>query len=123
MFHDDESARKEGYKGVVAPPTMVFTYAPMERGLIFNSRGFLSPEQSNPPRSTPFVGSEVFFQDTPVYAGDTVTSVTTIDRTWESKSGNRFVAFRVVGHNQRGEKVADYLYNVIWEYAKGQKGR
>ena len=52
-----------------------------------------------------------------------MTSVTSIHRTWESRSGNKFVSFRVVGHNQRGEKVCDYLYNIIWEYARGRKVR
>ena len=109
IYFDDAAARAEGYDGVFAAPTMVFAYAPMQRWELFNSRGYLSPEQTSDPRSTPFVGAEITFQDVPVYAGDEVTSVTSIHRTWESRSGNKFVSFRVLGHNQRGEKVCDYL--------------
>ena len=123
IYFDDAAARAEGYDGVFAAPTMVFAYAPMQRWELFNSRGYLSPEQTSDPRSTPFVGAEITFQDVPVYAGDEVTSVTSIHRTWESRSGNKFVSFRVLGHNQRGEKVCDYLYNIIWEYARGRKVR
>ena len=123
IYFDDEAARAEGYDGVFAAPTMVFSYSPMQRWELFNYRGYLSPEQTSDPRSTPFVGAEIAFQDVPVYAGDEVTSVTSIHRTWESRSGNKFVSFRVVGHNQRGEKVCDYLYNIIWEYARGRKVR
>ncbi len=123
IYFDDAAARAEGYDGVFAAPTMVFSYAPMQRWEMFNSLGYLSPEQTSDPISTPFVGAEITFQDIPVYAGDEVTSVTSIHRTWESRSGNKFVSFRVVGHNQRGEKVCDYLYNIIWEYARGRKVR
>lgn len=123
IYFDDEAAKAEGYDGVFAAPTMVFAYAPMQRWEMFNSLGYLSPEQTSEPRSTPFVGAEIDFQEVPVYAGDEVTSVTSVHRTWESRSGNKFVSFRVVGHNQRGEKVCDYLYNIIWEYARGRKVR
>lgn len=123
IYYDDEAAKAEGYDSVVAAPTMVFAYAPMQRWELFNSLGYLLPEQTSEPRSTPFVGAEVTFQDVPVYPGDEVTSTTSVHHTWESRSGNKFVSFRVVGHNQRGEKVCDYLYNIIWEYSRGRKVR
>ncbi len=120
---DEEAAKKEGFRTVVAPPTMCFSYAPMRRWELFNERGFRSPEQANPPRSTPFAGTEITWLGEPVYAGDKITSVTAIDKKWESKSGNKFVGFRVTATNQHGRKVAEYVYNVIWEYSKGQKSR
>ena len=125
IYFDDEAAKAEGFEGVIAPPTMMFSYAPHDRTGIFNTRGYLDPRQSENPRSTPFVGTEIEYQGIPVYPGDTITSVTRIDRTWQSSSGNRFVSFRVVGHNQRGEKVCNYLYNIIWERPRGrvQKNR
>ena len=123
IYFDDGAAQVEGFEGVIAPPTMVYVYAPMRRWDIMNSRGYVGPEQARNPRSTPFVGSEILFQGVPVRPGDVITSTVRVDNRWESRSGNKFVSFRVVGHNQRGEKVVEYLYNVIWEYARGRKAR
>ncbi len=123
IFFDEAAAKAAGFDGIVAPPTMIYTYAPMRRAEIMNQLGYVSPEQSKEARSTPFAGTEVVFQGVPVLAGDVITSQPTVDRKWESRSGNRFVSFRIVATNQRGEKVVEYLYNVIWEYAQGQKSR
>jgi acyl dehydratase len=123
IYFDDEAARAEGYESVVAAPTMMFMYAPYARWELFNSHGYLAPEQAKNPRSTPFAGVEITFQGVPVYPGDTITSVTSIDRTWESRSGNKFVTYKIVGYNQRSEKVCEYLYDTLWEYARGRKAR
>ena len=124
IYFDDAAARAAGFDGIIAPPTMLYTYSPMRRNEIFNHMGYVSPEQSvTAPRSTPFAGTEVVFQGTPVRPGDVITSVSRVDNRWETRSGNRFVSFRVTGHNQRGEKVVEYLYNIIWELARGQKSR
>ncbi len=123
IYFDDAAARAEGYESVVAAPTMLFVYAPYDRWEMFNSYGYLAPEQAKEPRSTPFAGVEVTYQGVPVYPGDVITSVITIDHTYVSRSDNKFVTYRIVGHNQRNEKVCDYLYNTIWEYAKGRKTR
>lgn len=123
IYIDDGAAQAEGFESVTVAPTMAFQYAPMQRWELFNERGYLAPEQGKQPRSTPQVGAEFSFQDVPIYPGDEITSVTTVHRFWESRSGNKFVSFRVVGHNQRDQKVCDYLYNIIWEYSRGQKSR
>ncbi len=123
FYFDHRAAQAEGFENVIAAPTMAFQYAPMQRWELFNDKGYLAPEQAKPPRSTPQVGAEFFFQDVLVYPGDEISSVTTVDRAWESRSGNKFVSFRVVGQNQRGQKVCEYLYDIIWEYSKGQKAR
>jgi len=123
IFFDEAAAKAAGFDGIVAPPTMLYVYSPMRRAEIMNGLGYVSPEQSKESRSTPFAGTEVMFQGVPVLAGDTITSQPTVDRKWESSSGNRFVSFRIIATNQRGEKVVEYLYNVIWEYAQGQKSR
>lgn len=117
-YRDDSAARAQGFPGVLAPPSMVFTYAPMCRMALINARGYVAPEQARSPRSTPFVGAHVLFQGL-VQPGDMITSATTLLGKFERK-GNRFITFRIVGHNQREEKVADYLYTCLWEYAKGQ---
>jgi len=123
IYFDDEAARAEGFDGIIAPPTMCYVYASMRRWDIMNSRGYVGPEQARNPRSTPFVGTEVVYQGVPVRPGDVITSAPRVGNKWESRSGNKFVAFHVVAHNQRGEKVVEYNYNVIWEFARGQKSR
>ena len=124
IYFSDAAARDAGFEGVIAPPTMCYQFAPMRRADVMNYHGYVSPEQSHTDtRSTPFAGTEIVFQGVPVRSGDTITSTSTLDNRWESRNGNRFVSFRVVAHNQRGEKVVEYLYNIIWEYARGQKGR
>ncbi|MBI4311612.1 MAG: MaoC family dehydratase N-terminal domain-containing protein [Chloroflexi bacterium] len=124
IYFDDAAARAAGFPGIIAPPTMCYVFAPMRRAEVMNYHGYVSPEQAqHNPRSTPFAGTEVVYQGVPVRPGDTITSTSTLDNRWETRTGNRFLSFRVVAHNQRGEKVVEYLYNIIWEYARGQKSR
>jgi acyl dehydratase len=123
IYCDDDAAKAAGLDGAIAPPTMAHAYAPMRRWDIMEHLGYVGPERSKNPRSTPFAGSEMMFQGVPVRPGDMITSQPTVDRKWISNSGNKFVAFRVVGHNQKGEKVVEYLYSIIWEYSRGQKSR
>ena len=123
IYFDDVAAQNAGEDGVVGAPTMCFAYAPVRRWELFNEREYLSPEQALEPRSTPFAGVEIHPQEVPVRPGDVITSTTSIERKWESRSGNKFVGFRIVGHNQNGEKVCDYVYNIIWEYSKERKAR
>ena len=123
IYLDPKAARETGFPDVVAPPSMIYAYAPMRRWEIFNSRGYLGPEQLPKPRSTPFAGTEVEFTGVPVIAGDLIVSTVRVDNRWISRSGNKFVAFKIVAHNQRGETIVEYNYNIIWEYYRGQKGR
>lgn len=123
IYLDEEAARAAGFPTVVAPPSMIYAYAPMRRWDIFNLRGYLGPEQASEPRSTPFAGSDVRLTGVPVCAGDVITSSVRLDHRWVSRSGNKFVAFKIEAHNQRGEKIVEYDYNIIWEYYRGQKGR
>ena len=122
IYRDEAAARAAGFLTIPSPPTMVHRYAPERRQDIINSRGYIAYEQSKgAPRTTPFVSARINFR-APVFAGDTVTSVTTAAEKYERK-GNKFVVFHVTGHNQRGELVADHDYICIWEYAKGRKTR
>ena len=123
IYLDEAAAKAAGFPTVVAPPSMVYAYAPMRRWDIFNIRGYLGPEQATSPRSTPFAGSEVFLTGVPVMAGDIITSIVRIDNRWISQRGNKFVTFKIIAHNQRGEKIVEYNYNILWEYYRGQKGR
>jgi acyl dehydratase len=121
IYLDDVAARAAGLPGIVAPPTMCYTYAPMRRVDLIASRGYVAPEQAqHAPRSTPFVATEITFLGAMVRPGDVITSTTRVQQKWERK-GNRFITFLITGKNQRDEKVAEYTYSCIWEYAKGRK--
>ena len=124
VYADDAVAKTEGFEGIIAPPSMLFQIGPMRRLDIMHARGYISPEEKKvSPRTTPFTGTDINFLPVAIRPGDVITSVSRIANRWESRSGNRFVSFGITAHNQRGEQVLDYFYNVLWEYSKGQKSR
>ena len=61
----------------------------------------------------------------PVFVGDTIYAESEILETRETRSRNDrgVVYLESRGFNQRGEKVVEYLYSIIWEYSRGQKSR
>ena len=123
IYLDEEAAKAAGFPGVIAPPTMIFSYCPMRRVDLTKARGYISPEQSQvAPRSTPYVSGDVRFLGTLVRPGDVITSTVKVHEKYERR-GHKFITFIVSGKNQRGEKVGEYLYTCIWEYAQGQKVR
>lgn len=104
---------------LIAPPGMVFLYAPMRRDLAIAAAGYVAPEQAKVnPRATPYVGSQVTLYR-PVRPGDIITSTTKTHAKYERR-GNKFIDFLITAYNQRGEKVAEYIYTCLWHYAKGQ---
>jgi acyl dehydratase len=124
QHHDTTAAQSQGFQQLVAPLSMIYSFAPMRRHDIFENYGYVGPEKyAKSPRSTPFAGTETKFFGIPVLAGDTITSTTEISNRWETKSGNKFVSFKIQAKNQRDELVAEYLYNIIWERSAGQKTR
>ena len=122
VYFSEGSAKAVGLPGIVAPPTMVYSYAPLRRHEMMRSLDYTPPEEAASPRSTPFVGSEIEFQGVFVRPGDAITSVTRLVDKFERK-GNRFLTFQVTAHNQRGDLVAQYSYTCLWWYGKGQKAR
>lgn len=109
------------YRGLlVAMPTMVLSYAPLLRDDIAENNGFVALEQSKTARrQTPFAKCEIrWFR--PVQAGDTITGTRRVLEKYERR-GSKFVTFRVEATNQRGEKVSEYDYTCIFEYARGKK--
>ncbi|HIF11788.1 MAG TPA: hypothetical protein EYQ82_01965 [Dehalococcoidia bacterium] len=98
----------------VAPLGYVFVAAPQRRHALMASVGCHAPEQdTEEPRSTPYVGSNVRFHRA-IEPGDTVRSVTVLDRKFE-RAGNRFVVFRVDATDADGEPIAEYDYTCLWE--------
>ena len=104
----------ESHESDVAPPGYLFVVAPQRRHALMASIGCRAPEQDpEDPRSTPYVGSDVRFHR-PIKPGDTVRSVTVLDRTFE-RGGNRFVVFRVDAFDPDGAPIAEYDYTCLWE--------
>ena len=98
----------------VAPAGYVFVAAPQRRHALMASVGCHAPEQDpEEPRSTPYVGSDARFHSA-IKSGDTVRSVTVLDRKFE-RVGNRFVVFRVDATDADGEPIAEYDYTCLWE--------
>jgi acyl dehydratase len=105
---------------LVAMPTMVLSYAPLLRDDIAENNGFVALEQAKTARrQTPFAKCEVRWFH-PVLAGDTITGTRRVLEKYERR-GSKFVTFRVEATNQHGEKVSEYDYTCIFEYARGKK--
>jgi len=105
---------------LMAMPTMVLTCAPLLRDDIAESSGFVALEWSKTARrQTPFAKCEIRWF-TPVRAGDIVTGARRVLEKYERR-GSRFVTFRVEATNQHGERVAEYDYTCIFDYAQGQR--
>ena len=106
----------------LAMPTMIFRIAPLRRYEIAANNGFVALEKvSENARQTPFAKCEVRWQ-APIHAGDSITSFAHI-HSKEERRGNKFVTFRIEANNQNGQKVAEYDYTCVFEYAKGQNLR
>ena len=111
---------QSGGNDLVAMPTMVMSYAPLLREEIASANGYIAFEVSKTARSqTPFAKCEVRWY-LPVVPGDVITGLRKVLEKYERR-GSKFVTFRVEAINQHGEKVAEYDYTCIFEYAKGQR--
>jgi acyl dehydratase len=103
-----------------AMPTMILSYAPLLREDMAENNGFVALEQSqHHRRQTPFAKCEIRWLR-PVHAGDTITGNRRVLEKYQRR-GSKFVTFRVEAANQRGEKLAEYDYTCIFEYARGQR--
>ena len=95
-YTSQAGAREMGLPGMIAPPAMVFVYAPV------NLPG-LTPTGDGAVAET----TEVEFHGPLVSPGDVITSVTKV----VDKSGNGpddTITLKVSARNQRGELVAEY---------------
>ena len=106
----------------LAMPTMIFRIAPLRRQDIASENGFTALERvSENPRQTPFAKCEVRWF-APIHVNDVITSYGhVVDK--QIRRGNKFVTFRIEASNQDNQKVAEYDYTRIFEYAKGQHTR
>jgi acyl dehydratase len=106
--------------GPLAMPTMVISYAPLQRNDIARNNGFVALEESRSARrQTPFAKCEArWFR--PVQAGDTISGNRRVLEKYQRR-GSKFVVFRVQATNQHGDLVAEYDYTCIFDYARGQR--
>ena len=114
LYLDPAVARQGPFGGIIAPPTFVFTCAPLRRNEVMHARGYASPEEKAD-RATPYAKSEIFFQR-PIRPGDEITSVVRLDDKYERR-GNQFITWRVSARDARGEPVVEYTYTIIWRQA------
>ena len=118
-YHEPGACQEYG-GAAVAMPTMVLTYAPLLRDDIAEANGFVALEESlTSRRQTPFAKCQIRWSG-PVHAGDTMTATRRVLEKYERR-GSKFVTFRVESSNQHEQKVAEYDYTCIFEYAQGQK--
>lgn len=97
MFFDEDSARQQGYRSLVAPPTFAVTLMRMTDvpGVTLPAAGVLHGEQQ-------------FEFGVPIVAGDIITATTWAGdmKTREGAQGRMtFLTVMGEGHNQEGEMV------------------
>lgn len=95
-YTSQAGAREMGLPGMIAPPAMVFVYAPVNlAGLTLTGDGAVAET------------TEVQFHGPLVSPGDVITSVTRVaDKSGIGPDDN--ITLKVSARNQRGELVAEY---------------
>ena len=121
-YTNQPAARELGLPGIVAPPSMLFAFAPLLAEGPALQQGFpIKTQEEDQPgdqvNEAPLAGTgaatSIEFQGAMVTPGDLITSVTSVKDKLQEQ-GNQFVTLRVVAHNQRGELVADYSSTIPW---------
>ena len=54
IYTNDGAAKEAGLPGAIAPPTMMYTYAPQRRSAVIEAQGYIAPEQSETSPQHPF---------------------------------------------------------------------
>ncbi len=112
-YTNQGAAREAGLPGIVAPPAMLFSYAPLRTIELMAAptcRGGVAPQETpQNPEPLTFVRTAIDFQGVMVVPGDIISSVTSVHDQLQ-REDEQCITFRVVAHNQRGELVAEYLY-------------
>ena len=113
-YTSQPAAREAGLPSIIAPPAMVFTYAPLQLAGLAAARGAKLPGglrriiQAACPAT-----ASIGFQGAMVVPGDSISSVTSV-RDKFLQNEDRFATIQVVAHNQRGKLVADYSLTCRW---------
>ena len=130
VYTNQPAAREAGLPGIIAPPAMLFAYAPARLPALINAQGCAAPtyptdttqpahsEPTRPVRGEPVepppTNIHIRFQGTTVTPEDTIISQTVLANKYQ-QGEERFLTFLVTAHNQRGELVGDYDVTYCWE--------
>lgn len=123
VYTSQAAARETGLPGMIAPPAMAFTYAPIHLSGLASNRGRNLPED---PALRPHTGhpvkTSIGFQGAMVVPGDFVSSVTSIQDKYE-QNGRAMINLKVQAHNHRQEHVIEYTCACFWPLAPGNQSR
>jgi acyl dehydratase len=110
LYTDQAFARAHGLPDVAVPVSMAVRIAPGKRSTIIRHKGY-----QHPVRPTPFARweCETF---APVQPGDVITSESFLDEKYER--GRKYLVWKVIGRNQRGEIVVVHRATNAWEGSK-----
>lgn len=108
LYTDAVFAREHGFDKGAVPFSMAVRMAPGKRATIIRHKGF-----SHPVRPTPFARweCETF---APVLPGDVITSESVMEEKYE-KRGRKYLVWKAIGRNQRGEIVVIHRATNVWE--------
>lgn len=110
VYTNQPAAQETGLPGIVAPPAMALAYAPPQLSALAAARDCALPD-GIPPHPAAIA---IRFHGVLVTPGDAITAQTALSAKRET-DGNRYLTFTVTAHNQRGESVADYDLDYLWE--------
>ena len=111
------AAKEAGYPGSVTPPAMLLALAPLNLERVAAAAGCALPVMMDPGSTrAPTSKLAIQFGGAMVAPGDVITSITSVETKFQDEIG-RFISFRVVAHNQRGESVVDYCQTLSWPTA------
>ena len=114
VYTSQAAAKEAELPGMIAPPAMVFTYAPISLSGLASASSCSLPE--NPalrPQTGHPMKTSIGFQGTLVLPGDFVRSVTSIQGKY-LQDGQAMIDLRVEAHDQREELVAEYTCACLW---------
>ena len=113
-YTNQPAARELGLPGIVAPPSMLFAFAPLLAEGPALQQGFSNKDQGDEaPLAGTGAATSIEFQGAMVTPGDLITSVTSVKDKLQEQ-GNRFITLQVLAYNQRGDLVADYSSTIPW---------
>jgi acyl dehydratase len=104
IYWNDETAKKMGLQGRIAPPMFVRKYAHFQNVL----KGF----KAAIPGHTIHASGEYHFLN-PVRPGDTVTTTGTVIEKF-TRRGRKFLSFELISKNQNGQTVVINRHTSIW---------
>ncbi len=110
VYTNQPAARETGLPGIVAPPAMILTCAPVRLKELAAVKGCLLPSQLalNP------VSIAMRFQGTLIIPGDIMSFQTRLTHKREA-DGNRYLTFTVTARKADGELAAEYDAEYRWE--------